>query len=124
MHASPDAEFDQFWAAYPRKTAKGDARKAWDGARRRVPDLLARSLVALGWQCRQSQWCRDDGAYVPYPATWLRAERWDDEPQTASASYTAEEVANFYAWQRANGEEAKVITIDQFMRFQQARRRA
>ena len=74
-------DFDRFWAAYPRKTAKGHARKAWQTLE---PDaaLVGRILDALVWQTRQLDWLRDRGTYIPYPATWLRQERWDDEPVT------------------------------------------
>lgn len=30
------SEFDEFWAAYPRRVAKGDARKAWERAAKRL----------------------------------------------------------------------------------------
>jgi len=72
-------DFDTFWAAYPRKTAKADARKAWQ---RLAPDaaLVTAILEALVWQRRQPQWVKDSGEFIPYPATWLRGERWTDEP--------------------------------------------
>ena len=74
----PDA-FDEFWQAYPRRVAKQTARKAWAQLQ---PDdrLLDRILVALEWQRRQAQWTRDGARYIPYPATWLRAHGWEDEP--------------------------------------------
>ena len=74
-------DFDRFWHAYPRRTAKGTARKAWA---KLAPDaaLVERILEALVWQTRQPDWLRDGGTYIPYPASWLRAERWDDEPVT------------------------------------------
>ena len=28
---------------------------------------------------RSDQWRKHDGQFIPYPATWLRQERWDDE---------------------------------------------
>jgi len=79
VRTSDDPAFDQFWAAYPRRTVKADARKAWQ---RIAPDaeLLAAILEALAWQRTQPQWLKDDGLYIPYPATWLRGERWTDEP--------------------------------------------
>ena len=70
--------FEQFWQAYPRRIAKKDARKAWDTIRP-TPQLLETILTALAWQTQQPQWMKDDGAFVPYPASWLRAERWEDE---------------------------------------------
>lgn len=82
-----DKAFEQFWLAYPRREAKGAARKAWravlktgaspaviiDGARRygarraAVPDPAERHR------------------FTAMPATWLRAERWADEAQEPPA---------------------------------------
>lgn len=36
-------------------------------------------LTAISAAKETEQWRRDGGAYIPYPATWLRQERWDDE---------------------------------------------
>lgn len=71
--------FDRFWKAYPRRQAKKAAKKAWDKLK---PDLpLCRIMAAaLERQKRSSEWRRDGGAYIPYPATWLNGRRWEDEP--------------------------------------------
>jgi hypothetical protein len=71
-------EFDQFWASYPRRTGKGLARKAFTKAIQKT--TLTVMLDALQWQCRQPQWLKDGGTFVPHPSTWLNQERWDDEP--------------------------------------------
>lgn len=68
--------FSRFWAAYPRKTAKGAAWKAWPPAAAHLEAILA----ALEWQRASDDWQRDGGAFVPHPATWLNARRWEDEP--------------------------------------------
>lgn len=71
--------FEQFWKAYPRKVAKGAARKAW--AKLNPPPALQHKITqALAWQRTQEQWTKDGGQYIPHPATWLNHERWDDEP--------------------------------------------
>lgn len=62
--------FTRFWAAYPKKTAKGQALKAWPG-----DALLEPILAALAWQV--PTW--SDIQYVKHPATWLRARCWEDE---------------------------------------------
>lgn len=71
-------DFDTFWKSYPRKVAKGDARKAWAQTEKIRPslDLI---LEAIENQKNTQQWIENDGIYIPYPATWLRQERWDDE---------------------------------------------
>jgi hypothetical protein len=70
-------DFDEFWKLYPRKVAKGDARKAWEqtAAIRPPIDKLLKAVICAR---ASEQWRKDDGNFVPYPATWLRAERWDD----------------------------------------------
>ncbi len=69
-------EFDQAWAAYPRKTGKGAARKAWQKAK----PLLADVLKAIAWQRQTRQWTRQNGQFIPHMATWLNQSRWEDEP--------------------------------------------
>jgi hypothetical protein len=74
-----DPQWQKFWAAYPRRCSKKDARKAWlevDPS----PETVDKMVEALAWQSQQQGWVKDDGAYIPHPASWLRAERWDDEP--------------------------------------------
>jgi len=71
-------DFDTFWKAYPRKVAKGDARKAWIQTEKIRPSL-SNILEAIENQKNTQQWMENDGIYIPYPATWLRQERSDDE---------------------------------------------
>ena len=71
-------DFDTFWKAYPKKVAKGDARKAWGQTERIRPDI-ATLLDAIQAQMASDQWRKNEGQFIPYPATWLRQERWDDE---------------------------------------------
>jgi hypothetical protein len=73
--------FDAFWAAYPKKAGKDAAWKAWQ-KRRPSRELTATICAALAWQRQQDQWLRDGGRYVPHPATWINAGRWQDEPST------------------------------------------
>jgi len=71
--------FDVFWTAYPRKVAKADALKAYV---RLDPDddLQAELLQALRRQSTWPQWTKDDGQFIPHPASWLNARRWEDAP--------------------------------------------
>ena len=70
--------FADFWSAYPRKTAKGEAEKAFD---KLSPDaeLLAKLLGAIALQKLGEQWRKDGGQFIPHPATWLNQRRWEDE---------------------------------------------
>lgn len=90
--AARAAEFGEFWKAYPahRRKEKADALKAWQqvaGAN----GFLDRVLAALGQQKKADEWVRDDGRFIPYPAKWLRRQRWEDEVVTpAEESYGVE----------------------------------
>lgn len=74
--------FVRFWECYPRKTAKQAAEKAF--AKLNPSDsLLEEILKALVSQCGWEQWRKDNGAYIPHPATWINQRRWEDQlPQT------------------------------------------
>ena len=75
---SPLFGFDAFWPAYPKKTAKQDAIRAFGKIR---PDeaLLQVILKAVETQKASAQWQEDGGHYIPHPATWLNGRRWEDE---------------------------------------------
>jgi hypothetical protein len=72
--------FDAFWRAYPRKVGKGAAVKAWSKIKPN-DELQQKILTAIEAQKKTDQWSRDGGQYIPHPATWLNAARWDDEIQ-------------------------------------------
>lgn len=70
-------DFEVFWAAYPRKVAKGAARKAWAATSGKRPPV-AEIVSAVTTQAETEQWREAGGKFIPHPATWLRAERWGD----------------------------------------------
>lgn len=70
-------DFDIFWRAYPKKTGKDDARRAWSKRKPRLADVLQ----ALEWQIPSEQWTKQNGQFIPNPATYLNQGRWQDEPQ-------------------------------------------
>lgn len=72
-----DPEFLAFWRAYPKKQAKADARKAWKQTAGIRPPLVA-LLGAVACARSTEQWCLAAGQFIPYAATWLRGERWED----------------------------------------------
>ena len=42
-------------------------------------------LDALDKQVRSPQWKKDNGEFIPHPATWLNGKRWEDEVQTTAS---------------------------------------
>lgn len=70
--------FAKFWQAYPRRVGKANALKAW-GKLSPDDDLTEKIVGAVERQKRTDQWQRDEGRYIPHPATWLNQRRWEDE---------------------------------------------
>ena len=36
-------------------------------------------LTAIEDQKKSAQWTKDNGQFIPHPATWLNGKRWEDE---------------------------------------------
>lgn len=70
--------FDRFWEAYPRRVGKNAAQKAWAKLKPSA-ELLETILAAIAAQQAGADWLRDDGEYIPHPASWLNGGRWLDE---------------------------------------------
>lgn len=73
-----EERFADFWQAYPRKEAKEKARQAFKKLKA-DEDLLLKMLTAIEIQKQSDQWTKDDGRFIPLPATWLNGRRWEDE---------------------------------------------
>ncbi|MCY0916983.1 hypothetical protein OS965_02180 [Streptomyces sp. H27-G5] len=101
-----EIDFAAFYAIYPRKIAKGNARKAFAAAVKRgakPADLIAAAAA------HRDNWvrCKTESRFIPHPTTWLNGERYDDElpnpsafqssgsgPQTTERNLTDEEIEN------------------------------
>lgn len=83
-HSPPTAQqtdppgFEDFWATYPKRVAKPDARKAWTAATKSTPA----DLILVGAKRYAEERKGQDPKYTAHPATWLRRESWSDEPQS------------------------------------------
>lgn len=75
-----DAEFADWWAAYPRKVAKGQAERAYRTARK---NGASQTDLLEGIRAHAAAWARrkTETQYQPYPATWLNGKRWLDDPE-------------------------------------------
>lgn len=85
-------DFEEFYAAYPRKEAKELARAVWHALHRRgelasqtiLLEILAKFRASASWQ-------REHGRFVPLPSNWLRGRRWLDEAVQESAECVSPE---------------------------------
>lgn len=70
--------FESFWAIYPKKKSKQAALTAW---KKLKPDEVFKQkiIAAVQKQKQWPEWQKDNGQYIPYPATWLNQQRWEDE---------------------------------------------
>lgn len=68
--------FDGWWRAYPRKVAKKDAERVW-GTLSRLDQVAAENALPAHVKAWKAQHRNQDK--VPYPATWLRGRRWEDD---------------------------------------------
>ncbi len=80
--ACRDDDFDAFWAVYPRKVGKGEARKAFAKVKAPVSMLID----AVNTQKQSHQWTKNGGEYIPNPATWLNQGRWEDSLPPAEST--------------------------------------
>lgn len=70
------AGFDKFWASYPKKVGKMEARKAW--VKMQCEGHLASIVSSLQAWKATSQW--EESQYIPYPATWLNKSLFKEVP--------------------------------------------
>jgi hypothetical protein len=102
-------DFAAFWNAYPRKKSKGDAWKVWQ--RLKCKSLLQQILTAVKVQRQTHDWTKDNGQFIPYPASWLNDRAWEDDVVGAVTS-------GEYDF----GQDAKNTPIDFAANFAETRR--
>ena len=73
---SKNSGFELFWEAYPKKVGKDKAKESWKKASKVEISVI---LSAIEQQKQSVQWQKDNGQYIPNPATWLNQGRWQDE---------------------------------------------
>lgn len=89
-----ESGFDEFWAVYPNKRDKSKARELWQ---KLDPDeaLKKQIIAAVKQQAKSEEWTKDGGQFVPYPSTWLRRRRWEDEPTTPTVAWSGDGVHSY-----------------------------
>lgn len=73
--------FEEFWKAYPprRKVAKHTCREKWKA--NNLEAIAPRIIGAVRILAASADWKKDDGQYVPMPATFINQHRWEDVAQ-------------------------------------------
>lgn len=76
--------FIEFYKFYPKKISVKKAREKFFKIK---PDhaLFEKMMAALARQKASVQWQKDNGQFIPHPATWLNQERWNDEDEAMVA---------------------------------------
>jgi hypothetical protein len=75
INESVSDAFARWWECYPKKVGKEAARKAFEKVKAE-PQVL---IDAVERQKGCEQWRKENGRYIPNPATWLNQGRWEDE---------------------------------------------
>ena len=73
--------FEKFWSLYPKKVAKQDAFKAFQKIN---PAKYEEIYSGVARAKDSADWSKDDGKFIPYPATWLNGVRWEDDLSPAA----------------------------------------
>lgn len=73
--------FDSFWAKYPRKVKKKDAKARWDKITKKTdPKLIMAKLEQSLPEMRKTE-----DRFIPHPTSWLNSEPWQDGTPKAPA---------------------------------------
>jgi hypothetical protein len=113
-----DEGFDYFWKEYPRKVGRFAALKAW----RKIKEpktTLPLILSAIEVHKRSHDWTKDNGQFIPYPATWLNQGRWMDEVAVSAGVITSisPNVAAIQNQKRLDRYEARLKALRELKPF-------
>jgi hypothetical protein len=98
--------FDEFWAAFPNKVGKGEARKSFERIRLAGivswDDLLA-GLERYRAKTDDRPWCN--------PTTWLNQERWSDSPNEMATGQRRANPAHNGRWSSVTEGRSRVARM-------------
>ena len=71
-------DFEDFWKTYPKKKSKGAAFRWW---KKNKPTMELRILIRekLLLLRDSPDWKKQNGQFIPHPATWLNNDGWEDD---------------------------------------------
>ena len=95
-----EIEFNDFWNVYPRKIAKGAARKAYEKALK----LTSHESLMTGVKnyVAHLEKLKPEKRFVCHASTWLNQERWTDEYEAPKSKLqlTLNQVDKWNKWIR------------------------
>ena len=80
-----EQDFKIFWKAYPKKRSKKSGLKAFEKHYKDLPPIKELILIIKNHK-KTEDWQKQDGKFIPYPATWLNAGGWQDELETTNSN--------------------------------------
>lgn len=89
--------FDDFWAAYPKRMGRMEAKVAWEVATFEAsPDEIIDGAKRYATYCKQHEM---EHKFISMPAKWLSSQRWTDEypgpPKPKENDYRAKKMAEW-----------------------------
>jgi|GEM_PF-1838218 len=75
--------FEIFWKEYPKRMAKSQAIKAWKKLNP-SDELQKKILKDIQKRKKTDSWLKNNGQFIPYPATYINNARWEDEIKTTT----------------------------------------
>ena len=71
-------DFEKFWAAYPKKQAKGQAFATWQKLKvKKILPPIEVILDAINNRTKAFAWPEKE--FIKHPSTWLNSWGWEDE---------------------------------------------
>ncbi len=71
-------KFERFYKDYPKKKSRGNAFK-WFNTHKPSSELVDTMIESLNQQKSTLDWQKENGRYIPYPASWLNSCGWENE---------------------------------------------
>jgi hypothetical protein len=69
----------EFYGSYPRKVQRPDSERAWKKVKPQNHDTF--NAIMDGLEAWAGHWAlKTDRDKIPYPASWLNAHQWEDQP--------------------------------------------
>lgn len=99
--------FAVFYGLYPRKMARKDAEKAWKSM---TTEEQEKAIEALPQHLKYWKIKETAKDYIPYPASWLRAGRYEDELDIEPIQNKKPELP-FYATEELTLKKAQEVGI-------------